>query len=72
MLLLNRQGIADGSEVSITDIGTDSAAVMCITDQRDCCSSQGEGSGYFPMAYSLVAMLMVGISTEVEIFKQFY
>ena len=42
--MLNNQVIASGGDVVITDIGEGASALICMTDQTDCCTSNTMGN----------------------------
>ena len=48
VLTLNGVQSANNSVVNITDIGTDSAALICTTTNRGCCTSIRGDDWYFP------------------------
>ena len=45
---LNGSGIANGSDVLITDIGEAEKALLCITDLASCCDVNRTGEWLFP------------------------
>ena len=47
-LTLNNDNYTNNSVVNITDIGTDSAALICTTTARYCCLSTDGSHWYFP------------------------
>ena len=48
MLTLNNVQYTNNSVVNITDIGTDSAALVCTTTRSGCCLSTDGSQWYFP------------------------
>ena len=63
MLTLNNVQYTNNSVVTITDIGTGGAALLCTTNHRGCCLSTDGSQWYFPDGSAVQHVRLIGDAT---------